>query len=263
MEKNYIDNITEIIFKTPLWVQEVLLIDLKKHLEGRYNGAKASLIEREIYTAYIPELTFKGKKELETHEHTLEMNIYKCFAGIKEGKRIIDITLNNFWTLEETSSYIAFGIDNEYIKAPDILSITAAVYYIGGKIRLGEYIKRLKKIDIVQLDDVLRKQKQHNESSANETKKRIGECLIEMGYIAKNDIDSIICIKEDAQKRCVLPTSSNLATASSNSAHAAEKPSAANNDKELLAKIAKLTQENNLLKEKLRAIFNIQNKKQQ
>ena len=60
-------------------------------------------------------LTNEGKKELETHDHNLDFNIYRLLKDIIEGKRIVDITLNNFWTLEQTSTYLAFCIKNELV----------------------------------------------------------------------------------------------------------------------------------------------------
>lgn len=251
MSKNYLDILTDVIFNAPLWVQEVIFLDMKKHLESKFSGITSPQKEDEVYPAYTPVLTFKGKKELETHDHNLDFNVYKCLNCAHEGQRVIDITLNNFWTLEETSSYLAECIKQEFIQTPENPVLAAGIFYLGNHIRLGEYVKRLDKINVQELDDVLRKQKVHNEENPD-AKLKIGEVLIDMGYVANKDIEKIIHIKEEAKKRFIVSNDMRAPAKSENV-----------NYQELQQKIQKLTQENNLLKDKLRAIFNIQNKKKQ
>ena len=251
MSKNYLDNLTEMIFNAPLWVQEVIFTDMRKRLEEKFENITNTQKEEDIYPAYTPTLTFKGKKELETHDHGYDFNFYRCLTGISQGLRVIDITLNNFWTLEETSLHLAEGIKNELIQTPQNPVVSAIIFYLGNQIRLGEYVKRLDKINVKELDDVLRKQKIHNEENPN-SKMKIGELLVNMGYVANQDIDKILYIKDESKKRFIVST---------NNAQTSTSQTNTINQQELLQRIQKLTQENNLLKEKLRAIFNIQNKK--
>lgn len=243
----------ESILNAPLWVQEVVYLDVKNHLEKILPLAANQAKEGEVYPAYYPEITYKGKRELETHEHNLDFNIYKYLKSALNKQRVIDITLDNFWTLEESSSYLAQCIKMEMIKSPIDPVVSASIFYLGGEIRLGEYVKRINKIDIKELDDILRKQKHYNEENP-ETKLKIGEIMIEMGFVANKDIDKIIYTKNEAKKRFILSTDSKPAAlpapAQNTSVNAA--------NEEL---IKKLTAENKLLKEKLRAVFNIQNKK--
>ena len=248
MSKNYLDNLTNTVLSAPLWIQEVVFLDIKKHLEENIPGSTEERKAHDVYPVFVPEVTFKGKKELETHEHNLDFNIYRLLGSIIAGERIVDITLNNFWTLEQTSTYLAFCIKNELVKNPENPVISASIFYLGNEIRLGEYVKRLDKINVEELDDVLRKQKIHNEEHPDQ-KIKIGEILIDMQFVANNDINKILNLKEEAKKRYIIPT-----------AQTASSQNTPQND-DLQQTIDKLTKENNLLKDKLRAIFNIQNKK--
>ncbi len=248
MSKNYLDNLTNTVLSAPLWIQEVVFLDIKKHLEENIPGSTEERKAHDVYPVFVPEVTFKGKKELETHEHNLDFNIYRLLGSIIAGERIVDITLNNFWTLEQTSTYLAFCIKNELVKNPENPVISASIFYLGNEIRLGEYVKRLDKINVEELDDVLRKQKIHNEEHPDQ-KIKIGEILIDMQFVANNDINKILNLKEEAKRRYIIPA-----------AQAASSQNMPQND-DLQQTIDKLTKENNLLKDKLRAIFNIQNKK--
>lgn len=242
---NNLNVLINTILNAPTWVKEVIYVDLKKHMDDQFGPAAMSR-EDDIYTVYMPEITFKGKKELETHEHGHEMNIYKYLSSANNNLRVVDITLNNFWSLEESSRYLAYCIKNEYIKEPENPVVAASVYYLGSEIRLGEYVKRINLIDITQLDDALRKQKELNSGSSYH---KLGEVLVNMGLIVDEDITKILKIKDESKKRFMF--SMELSKTLDNGQV---------NFKGLQEKIDKLAKENAILKEKLRAIFNIQNK---
>ena len=68
------------ILNAPLWVQEVVYLDIKQHLEEVLPNAAVDAKSNEVYPAYYPEITFKGKQELETHSNGLDFNIYKYLS---------------------------------------------------------------------------------------------------------------------------------------------------------------------------------------
>lgn len=237
----------EAVKEAPLWVKEAVFVDLKKCIETTLNS-DVKFDENEIYSVYVPDITFKGKQELETHEHNFEMNLYKYLASAVNKKRVIDITLDNFWTLEQSSKYLSECIKNELIKAPANKIIAATIYYLSGEIRIGEYVKRINLIDVNQLEAALRKYKDMGEESDEPVK--MGEVLVELGFIVSDDINKILYIKDESRKRFIFKSPLQ---------NSASEPAQSVNN-EIEQQIQKLTKENNLLKEKLRAIFNIQNK---
>jgi len=201
--KNTLALLIEKIHSAPVWVQEVIYYDIKNNLEEKLPSIDFNYKDAEIYPIFKPQITFKGKKELEEHSMNLDINVYKCLNEILKEQRIIDITLSNFWTLEETSKCIACCIDNELIYAPQDNTMCAAIYYIAGEIRIGEYVKRINKINVEQLDDLLRKQKEYNIQNPN-SQIKTGELMVSMGYVANMDIDKILFTKDEAKKRFVL-----------------------------------------------------------
>ena len=245
------------ILEAPVWVQEVVYLDIQKRLKEKLASVSDHDTTSEIYPVFVPEITFKGKKELETHENGLDFNIYKYLEAASNKLRVIDITLNNFWTLEESSKYLAECIRKEFIRNPSDPVLSASIFYIAGEIRIGEYVKRLNKINVEELDDVLRKQKQHNLEHPDERLKA-GEIMISMGYVANKDIDKILYTKEEAKKRYIL--SSAAKQVQNTETQADLQPELESKIRELTEQNKKLLAENHLLKDKLRAIFNIQNK---
>lgn len=245
------------ILEAPVWVQEVVYLDIQKRLKEKLASISNPDTIGEIYPVFIPEITFKGKNELATHENGLDFNIYKYLEAASQNLRVIDITLNNFWTLEESSKYLTECIKKEFIKNPADPVLSASIFYLAGEIRIGEYVKRLNKINVEELDDVLRKQKQHNQENPD-AKLKAGEIMISMGYVANKDIDKILYTKDEAKKRYIL---SSAAKPTQNTAsQQLQQPELESKIRELTEQNKKLLAENHLLKDKLRAIFNIQNK---
>lgn len=242
----------EKILDAPVWVQEVIYFDIKQRLLSALPSIDLTYKDVEIYPAFVPKLTFKGKKELQDRVLDLDINTYKCLEAMLSELRIIDITLNNFWTLEETSKCLVTCIENELIYAPEDNTMCAAIYYIAGEIRIGEYVKRIGKINIEQLDDVLHKQKEYNVANPD-AQIKTGELLVNMGYVANMDIDKILYTKDEAKRRFILSLDSN----NSNFKPALQETVKQN---DLLEQNQKLLAENKLLKDKLRQIFNIQSK---
>ena len=247
-------NLVDTILTAPFWVQEALFMDVLSSFEEKLD-LKTNIKTEDIYTLYVPELTYKGNRECETREHGHEPNLYKFMQSAMLKKRIVDITIDNFWTLNETSKMVSECIKNEYIKPTDNDVINASIYYMSGEIRLGEYAKRAKYIDVVQLDQAMRRQKEINQSTGNNTP--IGEVLIQMGFLTKEAIARIILIKDDCKKRFIINTEQSSIQPANDIAQ-----SRANIEmQQMKMELNRYAQENKILKDKLRAIFNLQNKK--
>ncbi len=242
--ENSLNLLVNTIVNSPTWIKEVILLDLNKHLAQQIPDI-AAINEENVYAVYVPEITYMGKQELETHNHKHELNVYKYLNSAHKKQRIADITLNNFWTLEESSKHLSHCIKHEYIKLPPNPVISASMFYLASEIRIGEYAKRVKVIDVDQLEAALRKQKEVNEST--NSYKKLGDVLVEMGYLESDDIIKILKIKDESRTRFILDLNTQSASNTDN--------------EELQEKIEKLSYENNFLKDKLRAVFNIQNKK--
>ncbi len=247
-------NLVKTILDAPFWVQEALFIDFLESFEIKL-GVKTDIKKEDIYTHYVPELTFKGKKEFDSHEHGHEPNLYKLLQSALLKKRVVDITIDNFMSLEDTSKLISECIKLEYLNPPANDVVSASVYYMSGEIRLGEYAKRAKLIDVVQLDSAMRRQKELNMTSGKVIP--IGEVLVELGFLTKEDISKIILIKDDSKRRFVFGgTASPAAPQSDDVAQSRMNIEM----QQMKMQLQRYAQENQILKEKLRAVFNLQNK---
>lgn len=250
---NSYENLVNSILNAPFWIQEALFFDLQYSFEQRLETT-FNINTDDIYTIYIPEITFNGKRELETRAHGHNPFLYKCLQSLVQKKRVVDIAVDNFWSLEEASKYISECIANEYVKMPQSDVVSASIFYMSGEIRLGEYAKRTKLIDITQLDHAMRVQKEKNAAGVRPVP--LGEVLVSLGFLTKEDIAKILLIKDDSRRRFIASSEPAQSVAS-------PAPIGGNNiPAQNSALYDKLVQENEIMKEKLRAIVNILSKKQ-
>ena len=121
------------------------------------------------------------------------------------------------------------------------------------KIRIGEYLKHIGLIDVDQLQNAMRIQKESEESNE---KKGFASILVDLGLVTRDDTDNILLIKQESRRRFTL---------NFNSSSADENPNGTNSPVSLQSleekrQLDKLEYENKLLKAKLRQLLNVDKK---
>ena len=153
---------------------------------------------------YVPELSYVGKTELEERAKGLELNVYTFLESVEQEMSIMECALNHFWTLEETCKYFLAAVDIDLIKAPIPVKILAMSGFMSGRYRTGEYFKRIGRINVDQLEQTIRRQKELTEQGQQA---RIAQIMIDLGFITEKDTESLMVIKEEAKKRFILDAS--------------------------------------------------------
>ena len=111
---------------------------------------------------------------------------------------LIEIAIENNFTLEEVAKAFTFCRTSGFFSSEVPNLISAIAGFIAGKYRTGEYFIRAGKMTIEQLDEVLNKQQEMNESGKHVF---IAELMVQMGFVREKDVKSIIFMKEEAGKR--------------------------------------------------------------
>lgn len=226
----------------PLWVKQVVFMKLYQDLSKYLSEDFIKVKEQDIFHLYIPTLTFIGKTELIEKKCGLDQNIYNFLANIDEGLNMLETSMNNFWTMEEVAKYYIFCLEQNYVKNPESNYVHAMAGFIAGKFRTGEYFKRSGKINVDQLEQTIVKQKQ----TISEGKPlKIAEIMISLGFVTEKDTSSLLIIKEEAKRRFILDTAIVPSI----------KTTAGSDNQQQQDEIAKLTEQNRLLKEQLNKIL--------
>lgn len=151
----------------------------------------------DIFSTFVPTITFKGKTELAERKCGFDNNTYNFLRFCAEDMSMLEISVNTFLSMEEIAKYYQLCLEQNFIKNPNSPEIHAMAGYISGKFRIGEYFKQKGIIDIDQLRQAILTYEGTND-------KKFGEILVELGYVKEDDLKSILQLKEEARKRFIL-----------------------------------------------------------
>ncbi len=235
------------VYALPLWVRQVVYIKTEQKLSEELDDFLELLNPKEPLQFLVPKITFKGKKELEERSHNFSEQFYIFLENCIEKFDIFEITLRNFWTLSETSAIFVRAVEKEFIEIPDCERNYVIIQFLANKIRTGELLKRLGKIDVIQLEAAIREQKRRVEAGNNI---RIADVMIELGYITQKDVKIILLFKEESKKRFIM----GLGLASLKMEKQATVAQVYQN---MQRELKRLEHENRILKSRLRKLLNI------
>ncbi|MEI8129706.1 MAG: hypothetical protein WCG95_08850 [bacterium] len=246
--KNILELFLDRLLEFPLWVKQIIYLRLYRNLSLSLSEDFIHTKEENIFHLDVPVLSFAGRTELNDRKNGLDVHIYNFLANTSEGLNMLEVSMNNFWTMEEVAKCYIFCLEQNYIKAPESIYIYSMAGFMAGTLRTGEYFKRIGKINVDQLEQTIIKQ---NEYAAKKTPHKMAEIMISLGFITEKDISSLLIIKEEAKKRFILDFAIIPKEITGEIQHL----------KNYQAEIDKLTEQNNLLKAQLSKILAFVKKK--
>lgn len=189
----------------PFWIKEIIYIKIREEFEEAYlSEADLNAPIDEAYQAFTPLLTFCGEQELQTHKTEEDPPIYRFLQNCADGCSIAEITLRNFWSLENTAKIHLYCLQKEYVNKPTSAKISSTALYVSGRIKMGEYFRRIGKITTDELNTAVKRQK---ELEAQGKQVHFAEVLIQLGYLTEQETKAIIYLKDECKKRFIFNTS--------------------------------------------------------
>lgn len=201
MKKNIFELFLNKVFNVPFWVKQVMYIKLSDEMQDK--ACENFLREKkdEIFSTFVPTITFKGKTELSERKYGLDNNIYNFLQCCLNEYSMLEISVNTFLSMEEIAKYYELCLEQNFIKKPESIEIHAMAGYIAGKFRTGEYFKQKGVITVDQLQQAILAHKAAQDSG---NPKRFGEVMIELGFVTEDDLKAILILKEESKKRFIL-----------------------------------------------------------
>ena len=198
MSKSLFLGFMERMLAFPLWIKQIIFLNLSKDLVNYLSNEFLDVQEGELFHIYKPVLSEQGQNELLTKESKFDDSIYSFLNCCSKGMSLIEIAIENNFTMEEVSKAFTFCKTSGFFSSSVPNLVSAVAGFIAGKYRTGEYFIRAGKMTIEQLDEVLTKQQEMNQSGKHVF---IAELMVQMGFIRELDFKSIIFMKEEAGKR--------------------------------------------------------------
>lgn len=189
MRRQFLTQFLNKLSNFPMWMKEIIYIKLSQEFEKNEDSTY-------VFATYKPVLTYKGRCEVDSKKSGFDTNIYNILESADRDCSISDITLNTYLSMEETAGYFLFCVDEGYFEIPDNSQILNLAGFLAGKYRTGEYFVNSGKISESELDSAVERQNNEN--------KKLGQILIDLGFISKQQLETILRFKEEAQKRFVL-----------------------------------------------------------
>ena len=106
LAKNILELFLDKLLAFPLWVKQVIFLRLHNDLSASLSVAFIQTKEEDVFHLYVPVLSYAGRTELSERKCGLDTNIYNFLLNVSEGLNILEISMNNFWTMEEVSKYL-------------------------------------------------------------------------------------------------------------------------------------------------------------
>jgi len=233
----------------PIWVKQVITKEIFDDLNKKLEEFSQLAHVDDLFQYMCPKLTFKGKQELQEKNLNLSEGYYVFLQDLFEGNTIFEITLKNRWTLADSAKVFIRLCELEFLNIPDFSTNKniAIAMFIAGKLKTGEFLKRIDKINAIQLEQAIRYQKQLNDEGRHI---KMASILIKLGFITDKGLDSLLLLKEEARKRLpinvgFIPTNFNTAID--------ENDQIARMQRE----IARLENENSIMKKRLKKLLNL------
>ena len=198
MGENSYSSFMENIYNFPLWIKQTIFLNLSKDLTTYLSNEFLDVEEGELFHVYKPSLSEMGQNELLTKESKFDESLYSFLNCCAKGMSLIEIAIENSFTMEEVSKAFTFCKTSGFFSSEVPKLVSSIAGFIAGKYRTGEYFIRAGKMTIEQLDEVLNKQQELNESGKHVF---IAELMVQMGFVRELDVKSIIFMKEEAGKR--------------------------------------------------------------
>ena len=239
----------ENIRNLPIWVKQVITKEILEDLNKKLCEFSELTESESLFQYLCPKLSFKGKQELKTKSLNLSSAFYIFLQDLLDENDMFEITIKNSWSFADTAKIFVRCDELELLMIPDYSTNKniALAMFIAGKIKTGEFLKRIGKINAIQLEQAIRYQKQLNEEGRHI---KMASILIKMGFITDKGLDSLLMLKDEAKKR--LPV--NLGVTSIKCQTPDEEQDQVSR---LQREVARLESENIIMKKRLKKLLNI------
>ncbi len=241
----FIENIRSL----PIWVKQVITKEIFDDLNHKLEEFSQLTQVDDLFQYMCPKVTFKGKQELEEKNLNLSDGHYIFLKDLLEENTILEITVKNNWTLADSAKIFVRLIELEFLSIPDFENNknVAIAMFLAGKLKTGEFLKRIGKISVIQLEQAIRYQKELNDQGRHI---KMASILIKLGFITDKGLDSLLMLKDEAKRR--LPSSIGFTSFQFDTKEASQ-----DRLTRMQREISRLENENLIMKKRLRKILNI------
>jgi hypothetical protein len=204
----------------PFWAKLVIYSTLQQEFKTVFSQSTLlSFAPEHTIQLWVPEPNLQVLSDMQKRREQLDSNVQRLLQMMNYKKNVVSISVLSQWSLAQCTEVLTLALDKEMIIPPSSAIILSTIYYLAGRIRLGEYLLKINRLTVEQLDQALRTQKNIEETMGERV--GIANVLINLNYIKKEDSEAILHLKEDSKKsfpKELMSLTSSAGAVSSNSA---------------------------------------------
>lgn len=205
-----IEKIVKTITTLPTWVKQYLYLIIREDLCKSFDIEKLdNKTSKDLVQIYVPTPTPGGLRYIKgttinniAVPQDISDDNLAFLKTLGHNKKLIDICNDRRWSLMKCSQIYVECIEKGLVEPICTNTIANTIYYLAGRIRLGEYLLRTNKLSLDQVDQALYTQKQIYQQVGSQT--RLGDLLVNLGYIKESDKKEILSLKENCDEVCNL-----------------------------------------------------------
>jgi hypothetical protein len=193
-------DLLQLIGKMPLLTQQALYVTLRASLESNLSAHTLEKMDtHNLLQLWVPQMTHIGMQTLIqlNNQNNSAHPLFQLLKGCQSKQTVAQTTTAQGWTLYQICMLLQQACQKEWIVLPTSTLILAAIHFITGQIRLGEFLMRMGKISSEQLDQALKTQQYAWEVMGQRS--AIGNILVNLGYASKEDIEGILLMKQQSK----------------------------------------------------------------
>ena len=133
MSKSLFVGFTEKLMGFPLWIKQAIFLSLSNDLNTYLSSEFLDVKEDELFHIYKPTLSELGQNELLTKENKFDESIYSFLNCCAKGMSLIEIAIENSFTMEEVSKAFTFCKTSGFYSADVPKLVSAIAGFIAGK----------------------------------------------------------------------------------------------------------------------------------
>jgi hypothetical protein len=200
---NLLDDLMNQLRHLPLWMKQVVYTEMKVDLEASISKNTLDSFERDhCLQLMIPYLSIKGSQEYHQPTGRYPQAMKDLLTLGYQGMNVAGICVSLQWTLEQCSGVLLKAYQSDLLVPCPSPKIEATIRYLANETRLGEYLVQVDKLTWTQLEQAVNTQQYIQDVLGEKT--GMGDVLINLGFVTRQDSESILFLKEESKKAFIV-----------------------------------------------------------
>lgn len=193
--EGFFKDIIKGLVNKPLWIKQAIYFELREDIKSMTNLELLESIDKnDLLQLYVPQLSILGKTTL--REGTGDPIVLDFVRMIDGRKNVIDVCFENGWTLKNFAEMIIHAEEMGYIEKIRSSQVLNVFKYVAEQMDICTLLVKLEEITPEQYSFAQFSLSEMNRTFDIKQDASIEDVLVRMNYITKDQLNSLLILKE-------------------------------------------------------------------